>query len=813
MNRNELEELVEKMGSLDIEADAKAFEYLLSEKVRAKMERVAKNLSKQSKLNLIIMLGKGSYSKFDKNIFICLDPLTTYYPGTTKEEMYLKLEGLLFHEVGHILYSDFNLFSEVCVAAQVARANIPNIARSVNKSEVDEPISEENKELVETMYDYIYHTNLKQMFNSIEDGGVENLVPVDYPKSYGAICSIRNHIIEKEEKEYLDKNYPTYKTNNENILEYFMTEIRHMCTIGYRRPATSTKFLSDIFNQDEIDDIERTAIYSRVATKSSAERLAISEIFLDKFSNFLHDKALEFYQRYMNAYNMDPEDIANLMDMEMEGHQELGINMPVDPSLAGHTTPQNITNDYQMDMPQDIQDKVNEKMKERQEKKEQENAGSDTGNGSESTSDADGTNESSEQNTTEQSNDASGNEEGTDESGESDDSTSTADTENTSGTEGESDNDGHSKSTGTEQEESETGNSSANESSPMKEGEVKSSAKDIKSMKAANEKDAETAVKESLSKIEKGLEKEEASDFKNSVGSSGSGVAPTLDGNLGDCESITDMHKGVKTYYYPSKKISGTSDAGKVVKNHIPELTKQANVFSKKLKEVLMYRAKARRKTALKKGKINDADLYRVMTDTRVFKDTIPGVIHKARICVLIDLSGSMYGEKEIDAISAAYMLADACQRVKVPISVLGHNTKGGGCSLYHFIEYEKCNKKEAREKLLAASADYANHDGLALFHSLTDLVRHKRKDEQLLMLVISDGAPAGVGNYWGEAADKDIRRIYKAFEKNYRTKTIGIGIGDDVAHVPEIYDNYLLVPDVRRLGNELLKVLKDVLL
>lgn len=140
-----------------------------------------------------------------------------------------------------------------------------------------------------------------------------------------------------------------------------------------------------------------------------------------------------------------------------------------------------------------------------------------------------------------------------------------------------------------------------------------------------------------------------------------------------------------------------------------------------------MYQAKTRRLNGLKSGTLNESSLNRIVTDQKVFRKTIKGKVKKGRIEVLIDLSGSMSGDKMTNAIAAAYMLASACQKCKVPISVMGHCDLGR-VHLFHYLEYENSMKLDAKDKILAAECDGCNRDGLAIFHALTDLVRHGKR-------------------------------------------------------------------------------------
>lgn len=838
-----LKEVLKKLGSTDVGNDLKILEKSTKGKIASRLSAMAKNITNRYDIKLDILLGAGSKCASSSNgsLHITIDPLQAYAPGITFSELYVKMTGLLAHEAGHVLFSDFNEIGKVHEAVKQYKGAIPKIAVNVNKDEIDKPKSVENLELYNSIKKYMFYQNLLTMQNSLEDGSVEHAVPIDNPRVYGGIVAMRDSMVEKEEK-FLNDNFPVYKNQNKNILEYFMTELRHMCTIGYRRDKTSTVFLEDMFSKEQIEEMYWMCIYSRICTTTTSERTALSELLLEYFDEFFSNKALTFYQGYMQTLNMSPEDLMGAMDMELNGHTECSIQSKMDPSMAGATKPQNITSDYALDMPQDVQDKINEKMKEKQQEQEkQESSGSGSQSNSDSSSnsssqpsdssDGESSDDTSNQNDSSQdasSNNAKEDNEETGQDGENEEGSSGANSGEESDDEmgdgnGEGENDmseaEDSESSGEDGEASEDSTDEESSSntgedagvSKNADGKVESSADKKKLDKSAEAADATHAKNNALKKYKHSFEKEEAESFKQSV-SNGPGKAPNLQQGLGDIDAISDMHRGVRTLYYPSKLLNGISYTGRCVKSMETDLKKVSSNFSKKLKEILMYRAKCKNKTALRQGNINDTDLFRIVTDRRVFKNTIQGIVNEARICVLIDLSGSMCGEKVKDAVAASYMLADACQRINVPISVLGHNTLDDACSIFHFIEFENYHKKDAKEKLLCAEADCANHDSIAIFQSLTDLVRHRKGNEQLIFIVISDGSPAGMNDYYGEPADADIRNIYKSFEKNFGTKTIGIGIGDDVEHIPNIYDNYLLVPNVEKLGTEMLKLLKKIL-
>lgn len=829
-----LTDFLRKNKSLDIESDTRMINKITGEKSRLRLERLVKNIT-NCDIKLSMNLFAGSYTGPTKHgIIVNIDPIMFYQPKTSFDELWLMCTGAAAHEAGHIAYSDFDIVKRNSDLELEAKASIPIIAEKLLLEDFD-ITSPEGKDVIEKLkkaiYDYIYNHQLAAMLNSIEDGAIENIVPSYYTRVYGSIVGMRNFIYEKEQKSFLNKA-GVYQLEDCDELGLFIGEIRQYAVIGHRRDIKPV-ILPDILSQDEIDEIETLCIYGRLATTSTEERNIISKVLLDTLNPLIEKKVEKFLNEYLEA--LSPNNIDALMDsldVELNGHTEMTIQGSLDPSLAGKTAPKNITSDYSMDLPQKTMDKINKKLEEKQKQQEQQNSGSGgSGNSQSSSENSDSSESSGEKSnscenidkTSDESQSQGSQGQGSDESdekqeGQEGNSSSSSDEEQTGEANGESNGDdksGEESGTGIDDGKSQDGEDTTGgtgvRNDSKNDGEVQSSAKGFDKNRAALE--AENAYKESLKKIEKSFEKEKATDFKQSLNTKGSGKAPKLGDSLASANSITDCHKGIKTIYYPSNKLNNITSYGETLAKNTLPLLKQSATFSKKLKEILMYQAKTRRKNGLKSGKIHDAALSRIITDQRLFKKTINGIEKKARIAVLLDLSGSMSGSKVYDAMAASYMLADACSRIKVPISIMGHNTTYQEVCLYHFVEFENCFKKEAKNKIFAAEAYGANHDGLAIFHAATDLVRHRKNGEQLILLVISDGAPAGIDSYYGSLADEDIQKITSSFQKQFDVKTIGIGIGDDVAHVPNIYKNFLLVPRVEELGDELLKVLKSILL
>ena len=179
-----------------------------------------------------------------------------------------------------------------------------------------------------------------------------------------------------------------------------------------------------------------------------------------------------------------------------------------------------------------------------------------------------------------------------------------------------------------------------------------------------------------------------------------------------------------------------------------------------------------------------------------------------------MDLSGSMSGRKMVNTIRTAYVLASSCIRCKVPVAVWGHDYNGE-CNLYKFVDYNQKTPKDLKN-IYTAYAGGCNQDGLAIYHTLHDLVAHKHGDEELILIVISDGMPAGANSYYGIPAEEDIKSITGTFKKVFGVHTIGVTIEtsqDEIDSCRRIYgENTVVVENSDDLPLETVKVLKNII-
>lgn len=176
-------------------------------------------------------------------------------------------------------------------------------------------------------------------------------------------------------------------------------------------------------------------------------------------------------------------------------------------------------------------------------------------------------------------------------------------------------------------------------------------------------------------------------------------------------------------------------------------------------------------------------------------------------ISILVDESGSMYGNKIEAAKATSIALLEMCRELDVPFSVLGHSTDGEDCVIHSYAEF---HADDGGERLLSMQSRGANRDGAALRYAAEIL--SKEQTDRHLLLIISDGQPSHM-DYCGTAAEEDIRQIVKEY-KMRNVAIIAAAIDQDKERIKGIYgqERYLAIDNVQSLPTELIRVVRQVM-
>lgn len=750
--------------------------YMNTVKKEKRLKRFAETILTEdlaAKCQIKVKSNSGSFSCPSKNgFYIVIDEEMVNAP--TEYEQMVQLKGILAHECGHVLFSDFELFGKVSRKKSDDGKKIQTLAskylENIRNSKDNVNVFAEMKIL---FIEFVKDSKMPEMLNSIEDASVEYQVTKTDEDVFGAVRSIRDDIVARE----IERKESVIKSGAELPLSFYIMEMRHLATYGYRKPDMTTECLDTILTKEQVAEIRKLSFYGRFGAKDTAERLAVSKVLMDYLQPIIQEKALDLMLSYVKALQTDwqtdevpvPSGLKNPLE-------EFAIETPCNSKMAGTVQPM-CGRQETLKLPDELQEKVD--------------SAKENGNSEGESQDGENPDACSETNR-DSSNDSLKNVETS---------------ENTSGDERVSDENDFSDN---EEEISNEATKSDEKTSEIKEvtDEMMDSVGESENQKG------EIAQREIIEQEKRNLEQQIRKAEKDELfpKEAGSGKKSKGSKNLADPSVLTNIHNGTDTTLFPYERVETTGVYDWVYDENEKALNKEAKKFSSKLRELLMYRAKTHRVHARDEGSIDSMNLYRISTDRKIFQKKIDGQETKARFKILVDCSGSMSGRRMHEAIKACYLLATSLQKLKIPFSIVGHSADGRHVKMIEYIDFEHCKKKESLMKLRSMKAYDTSRDGLTIFHASVDLIRHSKKDEKKVLIVISDGNSHGWDNYH-EKFKTDITSMWSYFEEKYDVQTIGIGIGEGMESVQNLYKEHVVVEDVFELGDQLLKTIRQIIL
>lgn len=725
------------------------------------------------KCQIKVKSNSGSFSCPSKNgFYIVIDEEMANAP--TEYEQMVQLKGILAHECGHVLFSDFELFGKVSQKKSDDGKKIQTLAskylENIRNDKDNVNVFAEMKNL---FVEFVTDSKMPEMLNSIEDASVEYQVTKTDEDVFGAVRSIRDDIVARE----IERKESVVRSGAELPLSFYIMEMRHLATYGYRKPDMTTECLDTILTKEQVAEIRKLSFYGRFGAKDTAERLAVSKVLMDYLQPIIQEKALDLMLSYVKALQTDwqtdevpvPSDLKNPLE-------EFAIETPCNSKMSGVVQPMCGRQEI-LKLPDELQEKVD--------------SAKENGNSEGESQDGGDSDVCSETNR-DFFNDSLENVEAS---------------ENTSGDERVSDENDFPDN------EEETSNEATK--SDEKTSEIKEVTDEMMdSVGESENQKGEIAQREIIEQEKRNLEQQIRKAEKDELfpKEAGSGKKSKGSKNLADPSVLTNIHNGTDTTLFPYERVETTGVYDWVYDENEKALNKEAKKFSSKLRELLMYRAKTHRVHARDEGSIDSMNLYRISTDRKIFQKKIDGQETKVRFKILVDCSGSMSGRRMHEAIKACYLLATSLQKLKIPFSIVGHSADGRHVKMIEYIDFEHCKKKESLMKLRSMKAYDTSRDGLTIFHASVDLIRHSKKDEKKVLIVISDGNPHGWDNYH-EKFKTDITSMWSYFEEKYDVQTIGIGIGEGMESVQNLYKEHVVVEDVFELGDQLLKTIRQIIL
>ena len=177
-------------------------------------------------------------------------------------------------------------------------------------------------------------------------------------------------------------------------------------------------------------------------------------------------------------------------------------------------------------------------------------------------------------------------------------------------------------------------------------------------------------------------------------------------------------------------------------------------------------------------------------------------------VCLLVDESGSMGGVRERAARDTAILINEAIGGVSnVDLFIYGHTGDIRRTGTTEITVYKE-HGFDSRKALGSISAKCQNRDGTAIFETARRV--RKQTKENVLMFVISDGAPAAIG-YGGSSAIAHTRQmVIKAENLGFSIVQICI----NPCYDPKLmFKHFVTLTDMNTLSLDLNKVVKAALL
>lgn len=189
-------------------------------------------------------------------------------------------------------------------------------------------------------------------------------------------------------------------------------------------------------------------------------------------------------------------------------------------------------------------------------------------------------------------------------------------------------------------------------------------------------------------------------------------------------------------------------------------------------------------------------------------------------VLLLIDGSGSMWGERRNTAMISSIILHEVLKKQGIEHAIVEHRGKFTEPEIDVNILVDFNAKDEEKYNIMQLDGEGDNRDGLALYWA-EKYINQKTFCDNKLILVLSDGQPAhAYDEYYGAVANKDTANAAKKII-NRGTDIIAIALDNDCADneystynsLKEIYPHLVQCKDLKRLTGQILNIISKHLM
>ena len=265
-----------------------------------------------------------------------------------------------------------------------------------------------------------------------------------------------------------------------------------------------------------------------------------------------------------------------------------------------------------------------------------------------------------------------------------------------------------------------------------------------------------------------------------------------------------DIHKNVDIIIHRQREFSGREQ--ELYDRAMTELKPVSRMLQKSVMNVIKQRQRGATERGLLMGSRIDHTAY-FRNDGKIFtKRNRQNDEISLAVGVLVDMSGSMCGERIRTAQAMTLVVYDFCRSMDIPVMIYGHDTTyGNTVNLYSFAEFDSIDGKD-KYRLMNIHDGGSNRDGCAVRFVAEKLYR--RSEQSKLFIVVSDGQPADNG-YYGTAAEIDLQNIRKEYV-NKGVTFLAAAIGDDKPAIKRCYGegSFLDITDLKEFPMTIAKLI-----
>lgn len=260
-------------------------------------------------------------------------------------------------------------------------------------------------------------------------------------------------------------------------------------------------------------------------------------------------------------------------------------------------------------------------------------------------------------------------------------------------------------------------------------------------------------------------------------------------------------------------------------------------LMQKSLERMMAARSRVAWQAGRRSGRLHSAGLHRLAAgDPRVFRKKEVHRSKEVAVSLVVDCSGSMSGASITAAMTSAYALSNVLERIGVSNEVIGFTTQGMIHGLHDpevihaaerklgrkYSRYEALDMpifKDWNERLTTDTkkrfADCAYNAGFGRLNNNVDgecvelagLRLAQRREQRKVMIVLSDGLPAAVGEM--RELNAHLKGTIDGFTRS-GIECIGIGIFSEA--VKRFYPKHIVLQELDDLPGQVMKELTDIL-